>query len=227
MCLFNRLGRALLAVVGLVGCSKKSGQEAAQKSPDALPITFYTFTDTRDGNVYRTVRIGNQVWMAENLRYNIEDSWCYDEDEANGQKYGRLYAWDAAKKACPAGWHLPSREEWDALAEKVGGEREIYYEGLQIWYNAGKRLKSKSDWNDYNGVSSGNGTDDYCFSALPVGLRSSGGFCFGTGNLGHWWTSTQYSAGYAYYKIIHYENDSVCECYDYKRYARSVRCVKD
>jgi uncharacterized protein (TIGR02145 family) len=71
-----------------------------------------TMTDSRDGQRYRTMRIGGRVWMVENLGYHIANSWCYDHCESNCNKLGRLYDWNTAKKVCPNGWHLPSREEW-------------------------------------------------------------------------------------------------------------------
>ena len=76
--------------------------------------------DPRDGRVYKTTTIGAQTWMAENLNYEIADSYCYNNDTSNCKKYGRLYTKDAALKACPAGWHLPSMDEFKALIETVG-----------------------------------------------------------------------------------------------------------
>jgi uncharacterized protein (TIGR02145 family) len=100
-----------------------------------------TFTDPRDGKVYRTVRIGNQVWMAENLNYDAEGSKCYNNDPANRQKYGWLYDWETAKAVCPDGWHLPSDAEWQELVDFAGGDRV-----------AGRRLKARDGWDNGNGI---------------------------------------------------------------------------
>jgi len=115
------------------------------------------FTDSRDGKTYKTVTIGTQTWMAENLNYQMPDSWCYDDSLSNCDKYGRLYTWEAAKNACPAGWHLPSEEEWRILERHLGmtaDETEIF---LMRGEGIGTKLKSESDWeldkkgnSDYN-----------------------------------------------------------------------------
>lgn len=84
------------------------------------------FVDPRDGKRYRTLRIGNQTWMLDNLDFDTnEGCWCYDNDSSKCVKYGRLYTWDAAKKASPPGWHLPSKQEWEMLLKDLGGQNEV------------------------------------------------------------------------------------------------------
>ena len=115
-----------------------------------------SFTDKRDGKTYRTVKIGKQTWMVENLNHKTGSSVCYDNEESNCQKDGRLYDWNTALNACPAGWHLPSDAEWTALTDFVGGEETV-----------GTKLKSKTGWS--TGKNYKVATDDYGFSALPGG----------------------------------------------------------
>ena len=188
---------------------------------------FGTFTDTRDGQTYKTVRIGGYAWMAENLNYQTDSgSWCYQNNADNCKRYGRLYDWETAMAACPAGWKLSSNADWEWLMAEVDGDR---YNGT-----AGKKLKSKSGWNDYKGTS-GNGTDDFGFSALPGGtvnpyvISDNYKFVFGIrysydysrfedigedgvwwasteccSNDGYWRTATEYGGGYYWWTITEY-----------------------
>jgi len=81
------------------------------------------FTDPRDGKTYKTVKIGNQVWMAENLAYKTQKgSWAYNNNESNVKTYGYLYDWEVVQNVCPSGWHLPSRAEWETLISNLGSE---------------------------------------------------------------------------------------------------------
>ena len=139
-----------------------------------------TFTDSRDGQTYKTISFvytttgKTIVWLAQNLNYRLEDSYAYDDDESNRDKLGLLYTWEAAKKACPKGWHLATDSEWSILVNVFGGTDE-----------AGKALKSKKGWNE-----DGNGTNSSGFNALPGGQRSSGGGYRNLGYFAFWWSST-------------------------------------
>ena len=170
-----------------------------------------TFTDKRDRNVYRIVKIGSQTWFAENLNFAAEGSVCYDNKAKNCAKYGRLYNWETAKKACPAGTHLPSVEEWTELTDYVGG--------LSV---AGKKLKSTSGC--YN---NGNGTDDYGFSALPGGIGRDDGDFYSNRGYGYWWSATEFNARDAWRRGMYYNNPEVRRNGNSKTFLFSVRCVQD
>ena len=120
-------------------------------------IEYGEFTDSRDDRVYKTVEIGNQTWMAENLNYKTENSYCYDDNTANCNAYGRLYTWEDAQNACPTGWKLPDYADGRALLEYITGEP---YDGITT---ISKKLKSSTSW-----CFGCNGSDDYGFSALPT-----------------------------------------------------------
>jgi uncharacterized protein (TIGR02145 family) len=192
-----------------------------------------SFTDSRDQKVYRTVRIGNRIWMAQNLNHQIDHSWCYDDNNSNCARYGRLYTYDAAMSACPAGWRLPTNDDWKDLVQAAGGQRkrdddeEFYY-----WSNAGRRLKSKTGWRGQRG--SGNGTDNFGFSAMPGGFRrnrvaGSVGFYGHIGDNGDWWSATEgEDSSDAYSWNMHGYDDDVREFNDTRKGAgRSVRCIQE
>jgi uncharacterized protein (TIGR02145 family) len=175
-------------------------------------------------DIGKIVKIGEQTWMAENLNYDVIGSKCYDDNEENCQKYGRLYDWETAMKACPKGWHLPSNKEWDKLYRYADGTNgtESPYESE----TADKFLKAKEGWNDYEGES-GNGEDKFGFSALPGGRGDSGGDFYDVGGYGYWWSSSENGSGYAYPRLMYYNLEyAFYGNYD-KSYLYSVRCVKD
>ena len=169
------------------------------------------FTDVRDGQTYKWVKIGNQVWMAENLNYKTGNSWCYDNTVANCNKYGRLYNWETAKGACPNGWHFPNDSEWDILVDYLGGSNI-----------AGNKMKSVNGW-----FSSGNGTDAVVFSALPGGYRNSGGLFYVSGSYSYWWSATERSSSYAWYRRLYYNSSRVYRYSHGKEGSFSVRCLRD
>ena len=121
-------------------------ENPSQKNVDANQNG--TFVDERNKKTYRYVAMGDLIWMAENLNFKIEDSWCYDDKNANCKKFGRLYTYDAAMNACPDGWHLPSLNEWKNLFSVVEGKR-IDDLGLGIMKSkVAKKLKSTNGWSD-------------------------------------------------------------------------------
>ncbi|MCL1956880.1 MAG: PEGA domain-containing protein, partial [Fibromonadales bacterium] len=191
-------------------CDNEGGciVELGKKTPDYIGKSF---TDSRDGKKYRTVTIGNQTWMAENLNYNASGSKCYKDQESNCPKYGRLYNWETAKSACPKGWHLPTKDEYGKLDNFVGGEKV-----------AGKFLKATSGWN-----SNGNANDKFGFSALPGGYGNSDGKFLNVGNNGVWWSSSKYGAFSAYYQYMDYKLENVSYYYGVRSFLYSVRCLQD
>ena len=199
--------------------------------------------DDESEQVYKMTTIQGvnytKTWMAENLNYKTEKSWCgggSDINEGDCSKYGRVYTWAAAvgkseeecgygkkcnldtgyvRGVCPKGWHLPDATEWNALFTAVGGKA-----------TAGTMLKFTEGWNDYEGTS-GNGSDTYFFSALPAGGRNSSGGFYGEGDNADFWSSTEdYSDG-AYGMYLYYNYDIAILNGNLKSYGFSVRCLRD
>jgi len=165
---------------------------------------------TCGGKTYKTVGIGGQVWMAENLNYNAIGSVCYDNQSSYCAEYGRLYDWTAAMGACPQGWHLPNRSEWNALISYIEGDNGCAE-------CAAKYLKTGA-WG---------GLDSYGFSALPGGHGISGGYIYNINNNGYWWSASNYTSESAYYWSMGYNYDNVSYSTNGMSYLYSVRCVKD
>ena len=168
--------------------------------------------DSRDGKTYPTIKIGTQVWMAENLNYRTgSGSWCYGNSSANCEKYGRLYNWETARRACPSGWHLPSDREWTVLTEFLGGTAV-----------AGTKMKSTNGWFD-----EGNGTNESGFSGLPGGDRPSIGSFFIIGKTGNWWSSDESTTINAFSRLLYHFNGGVNRVSTLKGRGLSVRCLRD
>ena len=170
------------------------------------------YLDIRDGQVYKTVKIGTQTWMAQNLNYAAKGSICFEDEDENCAKYGRLYDWEAAENVAPAGWRLPANDEWLKLLNFAGG-----------WEKAGKKLKSADGWDG------GDGDDEYGFSALPGGGVLDGQIS-GVGKYASWWSATKPDAGAGGFSIkwgMFYDKDRVEKRTVGKKDFYSVRCVKD
>ncbi len=218
----------------------KDGNKTATCTVNVLSaeayLLKYGFTDSRDGTHYKAVKIGDQIWMAENLKHlpSVNPSSESSETEAkyyvyfyNGsdkavakqepgyKTYGALYNWPAAKQSCPTGWHLPSDAEWTKLTDHLGGENV-----------AGGKLKEKgtTHWDSPNKGA----TNESGFTALSGGCRryDSGSF-LDRGEAGLWWSSTESSSAKAYERGMGYDYEGVNRNGRNKSSGYSVRCVRD
>lgn len=181
-----------------------------------------SFTDIRDGKVYKTVKIGTQWIMAENFAYktNSGNYWAYDNDSRNVEKYGYLYDWKTAKKVCPTGWHLPTDAEWTTLTDVLGGESI-----------AGGKLKETgtTHWGSPNAGA----TNETGFTALPGGNRNLFGQFQYIGDVGRYWSSTDSTksindrVGDAWFRDIYARDGKIGRNISTEVAGFSVRCIRD
>jgi len=174
-----------------------------------------TFTDSRDGTIYKIVKIGSQTWMAENLAYKTNNGcWAYDDNESNVATYGYLYNWETAKTVCPKGWHLPSDKEFQTLIDHLGGDSI-----------AGSKLKETgtTHWDKTNI----DATNESGFSALPGGIHFSTGKSKYIGEVGHWWSSSEFGIDRAWERSLINVNSVASRFNPEKELGFSVRCIKD
>jgi len=197
-------------------------------------INYRTLNDPRDGKLYKTVVIGTQTWMAENLNYAGNGTTvgvCYGGSTDSCTKYGRLYTWTEAmagsasstaspsgvQGVCPTGWHLPSDAEWTKLTDTIIDSS-----------SAGTNLKSMSGWL-YNGSASGGGMDTYGFRALPGGIVTGGTINVGTSNVGYsgyWWSTTEIYGKNAWYRNMGFGAAFVQRNWLDKSQGYSLRCIQ-
>ena len=187
--------------------------------------TMGSFTDSRDGQVYATVAYefklddktkSTMVWMAENLNYKMEDSYCYDDYDSNCGIMGRLYSWPIAMKACPQGWHLPTDEEWYKLTDLYGGIEK-----------SGTHIKSTSElWQR-----EGQGTNKSVFNAMPYGygVKREGGIDYTSFERNAiFWSSSEKDEAYAWDWNLVTGWEKVSHSDGHKEtILNSVRCVQD
>ena len=172
-----------------------------------------SFTDSRDGKVYKTATIGKQTWMAENLAYKAKNGcWAYNNDEKNVALFGYLYTWETAKISCPKGWHLPNDKEWQQLIDYLGG-----------YDSAGGKLKSATLWKGYDYGA----TNSLGFSALPGGYRHYERLFQEIGTGGYWWSASGFNDFVAWYWFIFGSGHGIYSTNGSIFNALSVRCVKD
>ena len=203
--------------------------------------SFQNNVSDLEGNSYKTVKIGTQVWMAENLKVskyndgtsipNITDktqwsnsttaAWCYyNNDATNNSKYGKLYNWYAVspttngnKNVCPTGWHVPTDAEWTVLTDYLGGESF-----------AGGKMKEIGtiNWNSPNA----DATNESLFTGLPGGFRNNDGYGY-VGGYGNWWRSAEINAVNAWSFVLNSSSSTTGKGINIKRNGLSIRCLKD
>jgi len=270
----SRVGGSSSSIGGNLSSAIYNGDDFCDANPPEQPdppVFDSPFVDIRNDKRYETVKIGNQIWMAENLNYKASGSRCYasatddmfpntvqelgllmsDAAEQNCDKYGRLYDWAAARTACPSGWKLPTRDDWNKLKDFV--EDEVFQNCEDYWFDwdVATRLKATSGWKN-----NGNGRDYYGFKAIGGGfcvscntskLTSGSGYFSGVEmnykkgdapstfnpalNISvnsSWWSDTQHNASDAFA----YEMTNDKQVMNEKRHAKteyllSVRCIKN
>jgi len=214
-------------------------------------MSFGTFGNVTDieGNIYKTVPIGTQVWMAENLktnRYNNGDligtttpatldisdeikpkyQWAYDGNESYVAIYGRLYTWYAvtdSRIVCPIGWHVPTDTEWTTLTTYLGGESDGGA-SLDNSVTGGKMKETgTTHWQSPNTAA----TNESGFTALPGGYRIGDVPFQSIGADGLWWSSTECDINSAYSRSMNYSVGNVIRYYNFKKMGGSVRCLRD
>jgi len=208
-----------------------------------------TVTDI-DGNTYKTIKIGNQWWMAENLKvihyqngdaipnvtgysewsYLSTGAYCnYNNNESNAALYGRLYNWYAVnddRKIAPEGWHVPTDDDWKKLEMYLGMSQSVtdstWYRGT---YEGGKLKEAGyAHWNSPNSGA----TNESGFTALPGGYREYiGSGCSNMGDYAYFWSSSEGNSRSAWSRTLRYSHSDVGRIYGNKRYGLSVRCVRD
>ena len=172
-----------------------------KEKPKPEPLEPDMLVDERDGQEYKILEANGLWWMAENLNFETAESWCYEVQESNCDKWGRLYTWKAAMTACPQGWHLPDDQEWSGLINYYGG---VHY--------AGKSFKE--------GGTSG-------FNVLMSGYHYHRGSFGKVGVSSYFWSSTEQNEDYASFKGVYSTVDNVGTYTYIKIDGLSVRCVKD
>ena len=199
-----------------VNVSPDSVLSSSSESVDSTADSGMHMVDPRDGQIYKTVTIGSQTWMAENLNYEVANSTCYEGYVSNCYEKGRLYAWKDALESCPEGWHLPTQSDWSELFRTLGGK-----------VSAGIALKSTKDWQksvfDRDGK---NATNASGFSALLSGSENRNGE-FSYDGKAFFWGSDYYNDSLAYFMGLRSDSDEAYLLGEHKDNKYSVRCLKD
>jgi uncharacterized protein (TIGR02145 family) len=166
-----------------------------------------------EGIQYKIISIGDQIWMAENLKKAYGDTyWCYNNSNQYCEKYGFLYTWDNSRKVCPAGWKLPSETDWNALIDFLGGDNI-----------AGGRLKSLVEWSNQNV----DATNESNFSSIPGGYRLDNGSYHFIGRSAFYWVSDEFDSQNGKYISLSGTHGQIIRNNAKKNFGFSVRCIKE
>lgn len=211
-------------------------------------LSYGSMTD-QQGNVYKTIVIGNQEWMAENLKTSIyrngeaianvmdntqwanltTGAWCYFNNDSQYEcPYGKLYNWYAVadpRNVCPTGWHVPTDAEWNVLTGYLDPSYNPNAEGTQST-TAGGKMKSTGlqYWFDPNQ----DATNESGFSGLPSGVRTfSNGTFMNIGSGESWWCSTSYDLNKSWYRTISFQQANIGRFYSNKKQGNALRCLRD
>jgi uncharacterized protein (TIGR02145 family) len=239
----NQLMFQLVATPVVLKNSEKGSHDSSIEKLAGRVDATGTFTDPRDGHTYKYIQIGSQTWMAENLAYLPTVSPAHQEAQSNPfyyvygyngtdvleakttsnyKTYGVLYNWTAAKVACPAGWHLPSEEEWKQLEIAFGmSSDQVNSKGMRGG-TTGSKLKAAEGWNK-----SGNGTNESQFTALPGGGRYGEGSFGNLGGNGYWWSASEFEGNFSWGRGLSFDSSQIYNGVNYKEGGFSVRCIKD
>jgi uncharacterized protein (TIGR02145 family) len=182
------------------------------------------FIDPRDGQRYKTVKLKDEnVWMAQNFNFDVGEGCCfYDNDPKNGEKYGRLYTWEAAMKACPEGWHLPSHDEWQEMKTQYMGKFENKDKQDEARFTFMKLISGFED--AYKALIEGGSG----FSVMLSGYYDSNGSFGSTGEYGRYWSSTENNSSHAWFcNFDRSSSDSLLVYYDNKSSGFSCRYIQN
>ena len=209
--IFYKCEGAALIEVDMAPC--ESDEPQSSSSVVASNVEYGTLTDARDGKSYKTVKIGSRTWMAENLNFATDSSFCYDDVPANCAKYGRLYQEFDAEVACPEGWALPTESDWSDLVNTAKTE---------FGDNNGS-LRAVGEWENTIFGDNVIATNASGFSAVPGGYRASTGECDGEGKKAYFWGVSGNTLTYAWILSNQYDMDRESGRKGY--FAYSIRCV--
>ena len=212
----------------IVSHKKSYGRILEWLQADISP-EYDSLYDARDGKIYKTIQIGNQVWMAKNLNYKTNiNSWCYHNNEYSCTKLGRLYTWEMSQNVCPSGWHLPSDKEWQEMEIVLGiSQSEANSTGFRGTDEGSQLAGDESLWEDNTALINHPAFESSGFTAIGAGYCTDYDHFYGIGDFACWWSSSEYDSESAYVRRLHSNDNRINRMYHNKKLGHSIRCVQD